>query len=106
MAKSKSSGELKSPRPVRRWLRTGLKLLTVAVLAGVFAYKLKFSPTQVISHRTARGQVVAEAMGTGTLEARVKTTIGPRIQERLAEILVDQGDSVIACQLLARLDDG
>jgi HlyD family secretion protein len=45
-------------------------------------------------------------MGTGTLEARVKTTISPRIQERLAEVLVDQNDLVQAGQLLARLDDG
>ena len=45
-------------------------------------------------------------MGTGTLEARVKTTISPRIQERLAEVLVDQDDVVKTGQLLARLDDG
>jgi HlyD family secretion protein len=51
-------------------------------------------------------EVAAEVMGTGTLEARVKTTISPRIQERLAEVLVDQGDAVSAGQLLARLDDG
>jgi HlyD family secretion protein len=101
-----SSGEPKPPRPVRRWLRTGPKLLVVAVLAGVLVYKLQFSPTTVVSHLIARGPVVAEVMGTGTLEARVKTTISPRIQERLAEILVDQGDRVIAGQLLARLDDG
>jgi RND family efflux transporter MFP subunit len=101
-----SSGEPKPPRPVRRWLRTGLKLLVVAVLAGVLVYKLKFSPAPVVSHLIARGSVVAEVMGTGTLEARVKTTISPRIQERLAEMLVDQGDRVIAGQLLARLDDG
>ena len=44
-------------------------------------------------------------MGTGTLEARVKTTISPRIQERLLEVLADQGDTVKAGQLLARLDD-
>jgi HlyD family secretion protein len=50
--------------------------------------------------------VVAEVLGTGTLEARVKTTISPRLQERLAEVLVDQGDAVGAGQLLARLDDG
>jgi HlyD family secretion protein len=43
---------------------------------------------------------------TGTIEARVKTTISPRIQERLAEVLVDQGDAVKGGQLLARLDDG
>jgi multidrug efflux pump subunit AcrA (membrane-fusion protein) len=46
-----------------------------------------------------------EVMGTGTLEARVKTTVSARIQERLAEVLVDQGDKVKAGQLLARLDD-
>jgi RND family efflux transporter MFP subunit len=101
-----NSGEPKPPRPVRRWLRTGLKLLVVAVLAGVLVYKLKFSPAPVVSHLIALGPVMAEVMGTGTLEARVKTTISPRIQERLAEMLVDQGDRVIAGQLLARLDDG
>ncbi|MBI4662961.1 MAG: efflux RND transporter periplasmic adaptor subunit [Verrucomicrobia bacterium] len=99
-------GELKQPPPVRRRLRAGLKLLVAAALAGVLVYKLKFSPAPVVSHLIARGPVVAEVMGTGTLEARVKTTISPRIQERLAEMLVDQGEPVSAGQLLARLDDG
>jgi HlyD family secretion protein len=36
----------------------------------------------------------------------VKTTISPRVSEQLAEVLVDQGDTVKAGQLLARLDDG
>ena len=36
----------------------------------------------------------------------MKTTISPRIQERLAEVLVDQNDVVKTGQLLARLDDG
>jgi len=52
------------------------------------------------------GVAIREVMGTGTLEARIKTAISPRIQERLAEVLVDQNDSVRAGQLLARLDDG
>jgi HlyD family secretion protein len=47
----------------------------------------------------------SEVMGTGTLEARVKTTVSARIQERLAEVLVDQGDRVKKGQLLAKLDD-
>ncbi|MFO1439834.1 MAG: efflux RND transporter periplasmic adaptor subunit [Verrucomicrobiaceae bacterium] len=46
-----------------------------------------------------------EVMGTGTLEARVKTSISARIQERLAEVLVDQGDRAKKGQVLAKLDD-
>lgn len=77
----------------------------VAAVAAFAVYKLKFAPVVVVGHTIARGEVVAEVMGTGTLEPRVKTTISARIQERLAEVLVDQGDSVKAGQLLARLDD-
>lgn len=47
----------------------------------------------------------AEVMGTGTLEARVKTTVSARIQERLVEVLVDQGEQVKKGQVLAKLDD-
>jgi HlyD family secretion protein len=85
-------------------LRTGLKLLVVVALAGVLIYRVKFSPVPVVAHLAARGPVAAEVTGTGTLEARIKTTISPRIQEQLAEVLVDQNDLVKAGQLLARLD--
>jgi HlyD family secretion protein len=80
-----------------------LVLLLVVVIAVVH---FKFAAVPVEAFEVKPGVVVAEVMGTGTLEARVKTTISPRIQERLAEVLVDQGDSVSAGQLLARLDDG
>ena len=83
-----------------------LPWLVVAVIVFFAVYRLKFRPTPVIAHTVATGEVRSEVMGTGTLEARVTTTLSPRIQERLAEVLVDQGDSVIAGQLLARLDDG
>ena len=85
--------------------RNLLKLLVALAVAGVLLYKLKFAPLPVSSHRLSRGTVISECLGTGTLEARVKTIISPRIQERLNEVLVDQGDSVRANQLLARLDD-
>jgi HlyD family secretion protein len=86
-------------------IRRRLTWVIVAVLAGLAAYKLKFSPMPVAAYIMCMGEVRGEVMGTGTLEARVKTTISPRIQERLAEVLVDQGDPVKSGQLLARLDD-
>lgn len=85
--------------------RNLLTWLIVAALTAFAVYKFKFAPMPTVAHTVARGEIVAEVMGTGTLEAHVKTTVSARIQERLAEVLVDQGDSVKAGQLLARLDD-
>jgi len=90
---------------IRRWFRPALKLLVAAALAGALGYRLKFWPASVISHQIALGPVVAEVMGTGTLEARLEATISPKIQGRLAEMLADQNDRVQAGQVLARLDD-
>jgi len=83
-----------------------LPWLVVAVVVVFTVYRLKFSSVPVMAHTITTGEVRGEVMGTGTLEARIKTTISPRIQERLAEVLVDQNDAVNAGQLLARLDDG
>lgn len=73
-------------------------------MAGV-VWWLKFSPVPVIEHRVESGQIVAEVMGTGTLEARVKSTISPEIAGRIESLLVDQGDKVKAGQTLFTLDD-
>ncbi len=57
------------------------------------------------SQEVALGTVVNEVMGTGTLEAHVKVTISSKINDRIIEVLVDQGDQVKAGQVLVRLDD-
>jgi HlyD family secretion protein len=98
-------------KTLRTWLnspaiRTFFKFAVVIGLAGIVIFKLKFTPLPVIVHTVGNSPVVAEVMGTGTLEARISTTISSRINEQLIEMLVDQGDSVQAGQLLARLDDG
>lgn len=89
----------------RRSNRSLLLWLLVAALPVFAFYELVLAPVAVVAHSVARGELVAEVMGTGTLEARVKTTVSARIQERLEEVLVDQGSTVEAGQLLARLDD-
>ncbi len=90
---------------MRRWTWPVLKVAVVAtVAAGVF-YWVKLAPVSVVAHRVQRGPIVAEVMGTGTLEARVEATISPKISSRVQEILVDQGDSVTAGEVLVRLDE-
>jgi HlyD family secretion protein len=87
-------------------LRKSAKWLLLAAVVAFLAYRMEFAPAPVLAYEARPGPIIAEVMGTGTLEARVKTTISPRIQERLAEVLVDQNDAVKTGQLLARLDDG
>jgi HlyD family secretion protein len=65
-----------------------MKLLLIALLALTIA-----------------ASAAEDLLGTGTLEARVKTQVSARIQERLVEVLADQGDTVKKGQLLAKLDD-
>jgi HlyD family secretion protein len=82
-----------------------LKLLLVVLVAGGAIAYFAWSPVAVTAHTLQRGDIVAEVMGTGTLEARVKSTISPKISGRIKEILADQGQRVKAGQTLVRLDD-
>jgi HlyD family secretion protein len=86
----------------RCWQVAKVAIVVSAIGAGV--YWAAFAPVAVRPYRVQRGDIVAEVMGTGTLEARVKSTISPKISGRIEEILADQGDRVKAGRPLVRLD--
>ena len=90
---------------LRRWGWRILRITAVIGVVGGAIYWLRLSPVKVTEHRVSRGQIVAEVLGTWTLEARVETTVSPKISGRIAEILVDQGDRVKINTVLVRLDD-
>jgi len=77
----------------------------VAAVVGSVIYRVGFSPVPITEHRVEQGEIVAEVMGTGTLEARVKVTVSPKIAGRIEEIPVDQGDHVTEGETLVKLDD-
>ena len=89
----------------KRLLSIGWKMALVFVIAVVVVYRLRFAPVPVESCAVKTGIISAEAMGTGTLEARVRATISPKISGRIAQVLVDQGDKVVQGQKLVILDD-
>jgi HlyD family secretion protein len=79
-------------------------LVIFLVLAGVL-YWFWFRQVPVQGFRISKGEIVAEVMGTGTLEARVQTIVSSKISGRIAQMLADQGDRVEAGKVLVRLDD-
>ncbi len=81
------------------------RLIGVAAIVGGFVYWTRFAPVVVDQQAVRSGEIVVEVFGTGTLEARVKTTIGPKISGRIKQVRVDQGDWVVSGQVLVELDD-
>jgi RND family efflux transporter MFP subunit len=89
----------------KRLLSVGWKIALVLLIALVIVYRLYFAPVPANSYAVKIGTITTEAMGTGTFEARVRTTISPKISGRIAQIFVDQGDKVVKGQKLLTLDD-
>ncbi len=88
-----------------RWLWAGLKFAGAMAIVGGLVYWFRFSPILVVEHTIQRGSIQAEVMGTGTLEARVEGSIGPKISGRIEQVLADEGDRVSQGQVLVQLDD-
>lgn len=91
----------------RRARRVWLVARVVVVLAvvAVGAWWLTLSPVPVTTHVVAVGSVNAEVLGTGTLEARVGATVGPKMAGLITRVTVDQGDRVNAGDTLVYLED-
>jgi len=81
------------------------KYVLLAAVVLILIYWVRFSPLPVAGHSVIRGEVTAEVMGTGTLEARVQAVVSSKISGRILEVLADQGDQVEEGQILLRLDD-
>lgn len=79
-----------------------LSISGIVVVAAFWWFVL--SPVKVSVYTVSKGSVVAEVLGTGTLEARVSATIGPKISGLITRISGDQGDSVTAGSTLVELE--
>jgi HlyD family secretion protein len=90
---------------IKRLLKVGWKIALVLLIALFIVYRLRFAPIPVEIFVAKTGTISAEAMGTGTLEARIRASISPKISGRIAQVLVDQGDKVNKGQKLVLLED-
>lgn len=86
-----------------------IKLLLGAVgLLVVFLWAVltlgPLAPVKVTVEKVQSGNLSNRVFGVGTLQARSKYNLAPTMTSRVRSVLVDQGDSVIAGQVLAEMD--
>lgn len=81
-----------------------LVLLALAAAAGWFGWQ-RLQPPLVELVAPVRGPAVDAVYATGLVEPSLEIRIAPRAAGRIVELLVDEGASVRAGQLLARLED-
>lgn len=106
------TSEPTTPTEVGSWWQRNGRRVTVAVrfvlvlaVAIGTAWWLLLAPVEVATHTVVTGTIIAEVMGTGTLEARTSAIVGPKIGGLIVSIAADQGDRVKAGALLFRLED-
>lgn len=90
----------------RRRITHVLRAVLILAAIAVAGWWLLLAPVSVTAHTVAGGVILAEVLGTGTLEARTSAVVGPKHGGLLVEIAADQGDRVTRGALLFRLEDG
>lgn len=90
----------------RRWRRWAMRVVLAGGLlaAGVAGAIVFFRPPQVTVAAVAVREIAPVIQGIGTVEAKTVVRVSAKITGRLVSVLVDQGDTVRAGQLLATLD--
>ncbi|MBW8268087.1 efflux RND transporter periplasmic adaptor subunit [Caldovatus aquaticus] len=85
-------------------LRFLLPLLVLALAGAALAWWHALPPAVTIALAT-QGPAVEAAYATGSVEPVHWAKVGPVLRARVAEVLVEEGATVAAGQVMARLDD-
>jgi len=80
--------------------------MVLALIAGALAAGWWLTlPRTVTVVQAARGPAIQAVYATGTVEATVTIRVAPQVAGRILELKADEGQSVKAGDILARLDD-
>ena len=82
-----------------------IKWLVLPIAIGALIYMLVLRPHAVRPVDLARGQVLVEALGMGSVESRRTIEVGFEVTGRVLRLEVDQGDTILEDQVLAVIDD-
>jgi HlyD family secretion protein len=85
-------------------LKTVLVVGAVALIAGAASIFL-LRPVAVTVAAVTTRDLAPAIQGVGTVEAKVVVNVSSKITDRVVSVLVDQGDTIKAGQVMAHLDD-
>ncbi len=94
----------RSSRRFRVALKTVLVGAALALIAGAAGFFL-LRPVAVTVAAVTTRDLAPAIQGVGTVEAKVVVNVSSKITDRVVSVLVDQGDTIKAGQVMARLDD-
>ncbi len=77
---------------------------TALVFAWVVMTQGPLAPVKVTVDKIQTGNVSSNVFGVGTLKARYSYSLAPTVTGRVKSVLADQGDRVVAGQVLAEMD--
>jgi multidrug efflux pump subunit AcrA (membrane-fusion protein) len=86
-------------RPPTRWIVVAAVLVAIGGILALWRAR----PTEVIAEPVRRGRAIEAIYATGTVEPQDRVAIKATIADRVAEVLVAEGDQVVAGQRLARI---
>jgi HlyD family secretion protein len=90
-----------------RWIAGGIVAIVIAIIAAVLlsTRQSRSAAQSVATTPVTRGSIIASVAGSGTVAAAQSLDLPFQTSGTVAEVLVKEGDSVKAGQVLARLDD-
>ena len=88
---------------MKHHLKTAIKILLLAIVAGIVYYHFRLSPVSVQTAIPKQQDLMDTVFGTGTLEAKTVVSISPRSTGQLVELFADQGDNVKTGQTLCKM---
>ncbi len=91
----------------RRWLRIGIPVAVVLILAIFIMANLqknRAKATEVFVEKAMKGQLVESVSGTGRVQPEVQVKISANVAGRITDIRIKEGDWVKKGDLLVKLD--
>ncbi|PSR12935.1 MAG: RND transporter [Bacteroidetes bacterium] len=95
---------MSTPSKKRRWLYIIILLVIIAVIAGLIVSQREPDGIKVFAENVTARTIQETVAASGKIFPQTEVKISSDVSGEIVELLVEEGDSVVAGQLLAKID--